>query len=84
MAPNVFSVTWTRAGASPIPGTAEVLPALAQLVAAFRGAGRPVVHVVRLYDGEDVDLVRRTGECRLTAETAVGVHQAAATFGIVR
>jgi len=47
-------------GASPIPGTAEVLPALAQLVAAFRGAGRPVVHVVRLYDGEDVDLVRRT------------------------
>ncbi|GAA4252173.1 cysteine hydrolase [Dactylosporangium darangshiense] len=47
-------------GVSPIPGTAAVLPAIAGLAAAFRAAGRPIVHVVRLYDGPDVDLVRRT------------------------
>lgn len=45
-----------------IPGTSEVLPALAELTAAFRAAGRPIVHIVRLYpaDGGDVDRVRRT------------------------
>jgi nicotinamidase-related amidase len=45
-----------------IPGTTEVLPALAELTAAFRTAGRPIVHIVRLYPavGGDVDRVRRT------------------------
>lgn len=45
-----------------IPGTSEVLPALAELTAAFRAAGRPIVHIVRLYpaDGGDVDRVRRS------------------------
>ena len=49
-------------GALAVPGTSTVLPTLARLVQAFRSAGRPVVHVVRLYpaDGHDVDLVRRT------------------------
>lgn len=48
-------------GASPIPGTTEVVPALASLVDVFRAANRPVVHVVRLYEpgGSDVDPVRR-------------------------
>ena len=41
-------------------GTTEIVPALRDLVAAFRAARRPVVHIVRLYDGEDVDRVRRT------------------------
>jgi nicotinamidase-related amidase len=53
-------VDFIDGGASPIPGTRAILPALAGLVAAFRAADRPVVHVVRLYDGEDVDLCRRT------------------------
>lgn len=47
-------------GASTVPGTTQVLPAVAQLVLAYRKAGLPIVHVVRLYDGDDVDLPRRS------------------------
>jgi nicotinamidase-related amidase len=43
-----------------LAGTTEIVPALRDLVAAFRAARRPVVHIVRLYDGDDVDRVRRT------------------------
>lgn len=53
-------VDFVDGGASPIPGTSEVVPVVAGLVAAFRAARRPVVHVVRLYDGDDVDLARRS------------------------
>ena len=49
-------------GAHGIAGTTEVLPRLARLTEAFRSAGRPIVHIVRLYpaDGQDVDRVRRS------------------------
>ena len=45
-----------------VPGTTEVLPAVAGLAATFRDAGRPVVHIVRLYqaDGANADLPRRS------------------------
>ena len=43
-----------------VPGTTEVLPQLGRLTEAFRAAGRPIVHIVRLHSGEDVDRVRRT------------------------
>ncbi|WP_319018350.1 cysteine hydrolase family protein [Microbispora sitophila] len=45
-----------------VAGTSEVLPQMAELAAAFRRAGRPIVHIVRLYhsDGRDADLVRRS------------------------
>lgn len=47
-------------GDHPIPGTSGVAPAVRGLAAAFRGAGRPIVHVVRLYPtGGDADLPRR-------------------------
>jgi nicotinamidase-related amidase len=46
-------------GAMPVAGTTELLPQLAELAAAFREASRPVFHVIRLYAGDDVDLVRR-------------------------
>lgn len=48
-------------GAAPIPGTTAVVPKVARLAAAFRAEGRPIVHVVRLYQpgGSDVDLPRR-------------------------
>ena len=52
-------VDFVDGGASPIPGTTEVLPAIARLLDAYRGAALPIVHVVRLYDGDDVDLSRR-------------------------
>jgi nicotinamidase-related amidase len=48
-------------GPVPIPGTTAVLPRLAGLVAAYRAAGQPIVHIVRLYvpGGTDTDLPRR-------------------------
>ena len=44
-----------------VPGTSAALPEMRRLAAAFRAAGRPIVHVVRLYrpDGSNVDLCRR-------------------------
>jgi nicotinamidase-related amidase len=44
-----------------VPGTSAVLPRIAALATAFRAAGRPIVHLVRLYrsDGSNVDLCRR-------------------------
>lgn len=53
-------VDFVDGGASPILGTTEVLPAIGRLVAAYRAEQLPIVHVVRLYDGDDVDLPRRT------------------------
>jgi nicotinamidase-related amidase len=48
-------------GASPIRGTSAVLPAMCELVEGFRAAGRPIVHIVRLYerDGSNAELCRR-------------------------
>jgi nicotinamidase-related amidase len=42
-------------------GTSAALPAMGNLAAAFRAAGLPIAHVVRLYrrDGSNVDLCRR-------------------------
>ncbi len=48
-------------GGFPIPGTSAVLPAMRQLAEGFRGAGRPIVHIVRLYerDGSNAEPCRR-------------------------
>lgn len=43
-----------------LAGTTEIIPSLRVLLDAFRSAGRPIVHIVRLYQGDDVDRVRRT------------------------
>ncbi len=44
-----------------IAGTMDTVPRIGRLLDAFRAAGRPIVHVVRLYqeDGSNVDPVRR-------------------------
>jgi nicotinamidase-related amidase len=44
-----------------IPGTEDVIENNRRIVQAFREAGKPIVHVVRLYksDGSNVDLCRR-------------------------
>ena len=49
------------AGARPVPGMDEVLPHLREVLQAFRSAGLPIVHAVRLYreDGSNVDPCRR-------------------------
>jgi nicotinamidase-related amidase len=48
-------------GAMPVAGTREILDRLAGLAAGFRAVGRPVAHLIRLYEpgGSDVDAVRR-------------------------
>jgi len=44
-----------------VPGTHEIVPAMARLARAFRARSLPIVHVVRLYlpDGSNADLCRR-------------------------
>jgi nicotinamidase-related amidase len=44
-----------------VAGTSAAVPTIAALAAAFREAGRPIVHIVRLYreDASNVDLCRR-------------------------
>lgn len=44
-----------------IPGTSAILPRLRTLLEAFRTAGKPIVHIVRIYkpDGSNVDPCRR-------------------------
>jgi nicotinamidase-related amidase len=48
-------------GAWEVAGTSAALPAMAALARAFRAAGLPIVHVVRIYerDGSNVDACRR-------------------------
>lgn len=48
-------------GTFEIPGTSAVLPAVGRLCETFRRAGRPIVHVVRIYtaDAADADRCRR-------------------------
>jgi len=52
-------VDFVDGGASPIPGTTQILPAVARLLRAYRATQLPIMHIVRLYDGNDVDLPRR-------------------------
>ena len=44
-----------------IPGTSAAAEVIAPLAEAFRAAGRPIIHIVRLYrrDGSNADLCRR-------------------------
>src|SRR5689334_9245387 len=48
-------------GALQIDGTSAVLPTMSRLAEAFRVAGRPIVHILRIYqrDGANVDVCRR-------------------------
>ncbi|UQX09533.1 cysteine hydrolase family protein [Candidatus Mycobacterium methanotrophicum] len=48
-------------GALEIAGTSAAVPRIAQLCRAFRDAGHPIVHIVRLYsaDGSNAEPVRR-------------------------
>jgi nicotinamidase-related amidase len=68
-------------GAIEIPGTSAVLPRLRTLVEAFRCAGQPIIHVVRLYepDGHNADLCRRAlieGGARLLCPDTPGAELA--------
>jgi len=61
---------FTRPGApAEIAGTADAVPEMRRVVEAFRDAGRPVLHVLRLYEGDGSNAER----CRrgTVAETPV-------------
>jgi len=68
-------VDFVDGGATPIPGTSAVVPAVAGLLAAFRAVRRPVGPVVRLYDGDDVDDPAVGGDAEPHAVGAVERHQ---------
>jgi nicotinamidase-related amidase len=64
-----------------IPGTSAALPAMGRVARAFRAAGRPIVHILRLYlaDASNVDLCRRgliEGGLRLLAPGSDGAELA--------
>ena len=64
-----------------IPGTSQALPAMRRLTAAFRAAGRPIVHVVRIYeaDGSNAEPARRallTGARRALIRDTAGCQLA--------
>ena len=44
-----------------IPGTSAVLPRMETLLQTYREAGKPIIHIVRLYkaDGSNADLCRK-------------------------
>src|SRR5271167_3153735 len=44
-----------------VPGTSAILPTLKRLLESFREAGKPIIHMVRIYqpDGSNVDQCRR-------------------------
>ncbi|ADG78634.1 Isochorismatase hydrolase OS=Tsukamurella paurometabola (strain ATCC 8368 / DSM / CCUG 35730/ CIP 100753 / JCM 10117 / KCTC 9821 / NBRC 16120 / NCIMB 702349/ NCTC 13040) OX=521096 GN=Tpau_2022 PE=4 SV=1 [Tsukamurella paurometabola] len=74
-------------GAASVPGTRAALPAMARLLAAFRAAHRPVVHVVRLYvpGGSDVDPLRRSAiesGIRIAAPGTAGADVAASLLSV--
>lgn len=50
-----------REGAAYIAGTQKIIPMVREMAMAFRRAGLPIVHVIRLYmdDGSNVDRCRR-------------------------
>lgn len=64
-------------GAFPIPGTSDAVPAMRLLADAFREAGRPIVHIVRIYepDGSNAERCRRellTGGARIVLRDTIG------------
>ena len=65
-----------------IAGTSAALPAMRRLTEAFRRSGRPIVHIVRIYqpDGSNVDICRRgavEGGARILATGSAGAEIAA-------
>jgi nicotinamidase-related amidase len=68
-------------GSLEVAGTSQALPTMSALARAFRAAGRPIVHMIRLYerDGSNVDLCRRAaviGGARILAPGDPGAEPA--------
>lgn len=70
-------------GALTVAGTDEIVERVVRLVEAFRAAGRPIVHVVRLYEGSDVDPPRRAAVEGGAALFAPGTEGAEVAPGVL-
>ncbi len=73
-------------GALQIDGTSAAVPAMGRLAEAFRAAGRPIVHIVRIYepDGANVDACRRAAVESGAQILAPGVAGTELAPGLVR
>jgi nicotinamidase-related amidase len=69
-----------------VPGTSAALPAMQRLLDGYRSAGRPIVHIARLYrrDGSNVDLCRRRLVEEGAAMLAPGSDGSQLAAGILR
>lgn len=67
-----------------IAGTLEIIPNLARLLQAYRSAGLPIVHVIRLYyrDGSNADRCRKKRIEEGTGIVAPGSHGSELLDGI--
>jgi nicotinamidase-related amidase len=62
-----------------ITGTFEIVPKMSQVLHAFRIAGKPIIHVIRIYnaDGSNVDLCRRRAIAELGKKLVITGTQGA-------
>jgi nicotinamidase-related amidase len=69
-----------------VPGTSAAVPQIAALAASFRAAGKPIIHIVRLYrrDGSNVDLCRRAAVEAGTELLAPGSSGSQLAPGVVK
>jgi nicotinamidase-related amidase len=62
-----------------ITGTFEIVPKMLQVLHAFRIAGKPIIHVIRIYnrDGSNVDLCRKRAIAELANKLVIAETQGA-------
>ena len=62
-----------------ITGTFEIVPKMRQVLHAFRIAGKPIIHVIRIYnrDGLNVDLCRKRAIAELANKLVIAETQGA-------
>lgn len=62
-----------------ITGTFDIVPKMRQVLHAFRLAGKPIIHAIRIYnpDGSNVDLCRRRAIAELGQELVIAGTQGA-------
>ncbi|HZE50048.1 MAG TPA: isochorismatase family cysteine hydrolase, partial [Jatrophihabitantaceae bacterium] len=72
-------------GVAAVPGTTAVVPKVASLVEGFRSAGRPIIHVIRLYQprGSDIDPPRRDSIEKGTVIVAPGTEGSQVADGVL-
>jgi nicotinamidase-related amidase len=62
-----------------ITGTFEIVPKMRQVLHVFRSTGRPIIHVIRIYnsDGSNVDLCRKRAVTEMGSKLVIAGTQGA-------